>query len=103
MPLVRYDPPTSPMPVAVSGAMPPGSVPDFDRVWGRGVNDVYAAGTDLAHYDGTTWSVVADEPPSAHVPANASHDNTFVTGDATAVWIVTPGPRFFRKVDAPRP
>ena len=27
-------------------------------------------------------------------------DNTFVTGDATAVWIVTPGPRFFRKLTA---
>jgi hypothetical protein len=44
--------------------------------------------------------VVSDAPPSARGARDFPPTNTFVAGDATAVWIVTPGPRFFRKLDA---
>jgi len=96
--LIRYDATGATTTAAVAGASD--TPPEFGRLWGRGANDLYAAGTDLAHFDGTTWSMVADQPPSAHGPtAGYPPTNTFVTGDATAVWIVTPGPRFFRKLD----
>ena len=94
--LIRYDATGATTTAAVAGASD--TPPEFGRLWGRGANDLYAAGTDLAHFDGTTWSLVADQPPSAH-GGGYPWTNTFVTGDATAVWIVTPGPRFFRKLD----
>jgi hypothetical protein len=99
--LVRYDGATTASTVAILG-----DSSDFRsevrRLWGRTASDVWAAGTNLVHFDGLTWSVVADAPPSAHV---LTHDttNTFITGDPRSVWIVTAGPRFFRRVEAVAP
>lgn len=68
---------------------------------GRAANDIWAAGSDVAHFDGTTWRVPADLPPPARSPTS-DFTHTFVTGDPRAVWLVTPGPRFFRSpVSAP--
>jgi hypothetical protein len=60
---------------------------------------MWASGTDLAHFDGQSWSLVADAPAAAR--GGITLNDTLVTGDAGAVWIATPGPRFFRKVDGP--
>jgi hypothetical protein len=66
-------------------------------LFARGASDVWASGGDVAHFDGQSWSLVSDAPAAAR---NASNDgNTYVTGDATSVWLSTPGPRFFRKAD----
>lgn len=96
--LVRYDGSGPATAVPITGANNNGSI-EFSRLWGRGGNDLWAAGNDLAHFDGTNWTLAADAPPAARVSSSIL-DNTFVTGDAAAVWIVTPGPRFFRKADA---
>lgn len=44
--------------------------------------------------------VAADAPPAARSTMNLA-TNTLVTGDAGSVWLVTPGPRFFRKITGP--
>ncbi|HEY6475164.1 MAG TPA: hypothetical protein VI456_01200 [Polyangia bacterium] len=46
----------------------------------------------VVHFDGRCWRLVTN------VPAAARHD--LVTGEASSVWIVSDGPRFFRM--APR-
>jgi hypothetical protein len=63
-------------------------------LWGRAADDVWAAGDDIAHWDGTKWSRNADASDSTRAPINGGV--TVVTGDAASVWLVTAGPRFFR-------
>jgi hypothetical protein len=67
-------------------------------LFGHGAGDVWAAGNDVAHFDGQSWSLIPDAPPAAR---GDDTNNTFVTGDAGSVWLATPGPRFFRKVTGP--
>jgi hypothetical protein len=71
----------------------------MSSLFGRGAGDMWAAGEGVAHFDGQGWSLVADAPASAR--NDLDFTNTFVTGDAGSVWLVTPGPRFFRKVTGP--
>jgi hypothetical protein len=67
--------------------------------FGRGAADVWAGGDSVAHFDGQSWSLVGDAPAPAY--SGADEHNTLVSGDAGSVWLVTPGPRFFRKVTGP--
>jgi hypothetical protein len=67
-------------------------------LFGHGAGDIWAAGNDVAHFDGQSWSLIPDAPPAAR---GDDPSNTFVTGDAGSVWLATPGPRFFRKVTGP--
>jgi hypothetical protein len=85
-------------PVLVEGAQAGESL-EIDTLWGRGANDLWGAGNNVAHFDGNRWAIVSDAP----APAVHSHnlEATFVTGDAHAVWLVAPGPRFFRNMTAP--
>ena len=73
--------------------------PAMSSLFGHGANDVWAAGGDVAHFDGQGWSFIADAPAAARDEADIK--NTLVTGDADSVWLVTSGPRFFRKVTSP--
>jgi hypothetical protein len=86
--------------VVVPAADPTQAPPTFSSLFGHGISDVWAAGNDVAHFDGQGWSLIGDEPASAHAAVDQP-TNTFVTGDAGSVWLVTPGPRFFRKVTSP--
>ena len=87
---------------SASGVQIAGVAPfvDMTSLFGRGANDLWAAGGDVAHFDGQSWSQAADAPAPARNSTNLV-TNTFVTGDAGSVWLVTPGPRFFRKITAP--
>ncbi|HVT08442.1 MAG TPA: hypothetical protein VHO67_13365, partial [Polyangia bacterium] len=85
--------------VAIAGVPANQGQPFMTSLFGHGANDVWSAGEDVAHYDGEGWSLVPDAPPSAR--STDALSNTFVTGDAGSVWLVTPGPRFFRKVTGP--
>ena len=91
----------------IGGSIPTGAVPiqgvptntdppTLQWLWGRGGNDLWAAGGDVAHFDGTSWSLQTDVPAGAR-SATDDCNNTFVGGDPNAVWLVTPGPHFFRK------
>ncbi len=82
---------------AVDPTEPP---PTLSSLFGHGDSDLWAAGNDVAHFDGQSWSLVSDAPAAAHAAVDEP-TNTFVTGDAGSVWLVTPGPRFFRKVTSP--
>jgi hypothetical protein len=73
--------------------------PAMSSLFGHGANDVWAAGGDVAHFDGQGWSFDADAPAAARDEADTK--NTLVTGDAASVWLVTTGPRFFREVTSP--
>jgi hypothetical protein len=87
-------------PVAVRGVPANIDQPVFQAMWGRSASDIWSAGSDVAHFDGTGWSLETDVPASAHSSIGASN-NTFVGGDPNAVWLITPGPRFFRKPFGP--
>ena len=64
---------------------------DMTSLFGRGASDVWAAGTDVAHFDGQAWSLATDAPASAR--NTMSFDtNTFVTGDAGSVSAGDAGP-----------
>ncbi len=65
-------------------------------LWGRSPTDVWAAGEDVAHYDGTTWTEVPGTPDAVR-DINHVYSESLVTGDATATWLVGRGPRFFRQ------
>ena len=67
---------------------------EVHALWGRGADDVWAAGDDVAHWDGATWSRSADAPAGARAPQNGGA--TLVTGDAGSTWLVARGPHFFR-------
>ena len=91
---------TSATAAQIAGVDPTQRSVDMTSLFGHGGTDLWAAGDDVAHFDGQGWSLAADAPASARSTINLS-TNTFVTGDAGSVWLVTPGPRFFRKVTAP--
>jgi len=80
--------------------VPIGDWPEHSVVhslWGRARNDVWAAGDDVAHFDGRSWSRVAGVP--AAVVSTGNSGQTLVTGDEGSVWLVANGPRFFRKTE----
>jgi len=91
--LARFDgaPPATFISITGATAAEP---PRLTALWGLPGTDLWAAGNNVARYDGTTWSLVTDAPAPA---LNFQDDrNTFVTGDPRAVWLATPGARFFR-------
>jgi hypothetical protein len=98
VPLRAFDGTNAPG-VQVAGVDPTQFLPLYSSLWGRGANDVWAAGEDVAHFDGQGWSTVPDAPTAARNESDIN--NTFVTGDAGSVWLVTAGPHFFRKVTGP--
>jgi hypothetical protein len=93
----RFDGTTA-MDVPMLGSNP-NNLPAMVSLFGRGASDLWAAGNDVAHFDGQSWSLVAGAPAAAR--AMSDDHNTYVTGDAGAVWLATPGPRFFRRVAGP--
>jgi len=79
----------------------PNSRPAMTSLFGRTATDLWAAGNNVARFDGQNWSLVAGVPPAA-VAANINDEhNTYVAGDAASVWLATPAPRFFRMVVGP--
>jgi hypothetical protein len=88
---------TSATAAQIAGVVPNQNTVYLINLFGRGATDLWAAGSDVAHFDGQGWSLVTDAPAPAH-SATRDQRNTFVTGDAASTWLVTPGPRFFRKV-----
>ena len=92
----RFDGTTAPA-VTMMGVNPDHPVA-MTSLFGRGPADVWAAGDDVAHFDGQSWSLVVDAPAGSR---GADEHNTLVSGDAGSVWLATPGPRFFRKVAGP--
>ena len=90
---------TNALGVHLAGADPTQNLPTLTSLFGRGANDVWATGEDVAHFDGQGWSLVPDAPASARSASDFT--NTLVTGDAGSVWLVTAGPRFFREVTSP--
>ncbi len=91
--LRRFDGTSAPT-VAIAGVAPTQAL-YLVTLFGRGASDVWASGADVAHFDGQSWSLVADVPSAAR--SSSDENNTYVTGDAGAVWLSTPGPHFFRK------
>jgi hypothetical protein len=71
-------------------------------LWGRSSADVWGAGEDIAHYDGTSWTEVSGTPDAVR-DVNHVHSDRLVTGDATTTWLVGRGPRFFRQAAASAP
>jgi hypothetical protein len=84
--------------VLVAGAPSVGSL-SLTSLWGRAADDLWAAGEDVAHYDGQGWTLDADAPAAAR--SSTDFENTIVTGDGETVWLATAGPRFFRKRAGP--
>jgi hypothetical protein len=77
---------------------------DIISLWGRAPNDIWAAGKDIAHFDGTSWSQVADAPASVRDNTAATiFDNAVVVGDATTTWLTNAGPVFVRKAASATP
>jgi len=62
---------------------------DFASVWARAPDDVWAAGADVVHWDGSAAAIATD------APADLRHAYALVTGDAGSVWLVGAG-RFYR-------
>jgi len=89
-----------PTPVSIAGVPATSEPPFLETLWGRADNDIWSAGSDVAHFDGAGWSLETDIPSAAR-SATGDGTNTFVGGDPNAVWLVTPGPRFFRKSFGP--
>jgi hypothetical protein len=85
--------------VAFAGQDPMQGPPPMSSLFGHGPDDIWAAGADVAHLSGGVWSLVTDAPAAARQLDQPS--NTLVSGDAGSVWLVTPGPRFFRKTTGP--
>jgi hypothetical protein len=77
----------------------PQNRPALTSLFGRGTTDLWAAGDDVAHFDGQTWSLDPGVPAAAR--SVLDERNSYVTGDAGSVWLATPGPRFFRMVTGP--
>ncbi|HXJ19094.1 MAG TPA: hypothetical protein VMT03_02595 [Polyangia bacterium] len=86
--------------VPIAGVDPTQQSVNLTRLFGRGANDVWGSGDNVAHFDGQGWSLVSDAPDAAR-STTGLETNTLVTGDAASTWLVTPGPRFFRKVTGP--
>ena len=85
--------------VQVEGA-PAGDPLEIDTLWGRGANDLWGAGNNVVHFDGNRLGD-RQRRAGARGSRHAQPADTFVTGDAHAVWLVAPGPRFFRDLTAP--
>lgn len=66
-------------------------------LWGRSSSDVWAAGEDVAHYDGTAWAEVPGTPDTVTDLNQTGHTYSIVTGDATSTWLVGRGPTFYRQ------
>jgi hypothetical protein len=96
--LSRFDG-TSATAAPIAGVDPTQRSIFMTSLFGHGASDIWAAGNDVAHFDGQGWSLVPDAPAAARGDLGLS--NTFVAGDAGSVWLATPGPRFFRKVTGP--
>jgi len=95
--ILRFDGTTA-TPATIAGAS---SQAAMTSLFGRNATDIWAAGSDVARSDGQSWSLVPNVPAAAVSPAE--ENNTYVTGDANAVWLVTSGPvpHFFRMVVGP--
>jgi hypothetical protein len=75
---------------------------EVKSLWGRAPNDVWAAGEDIAHFDGSAWSRVTGAPDAVR-DLRGVHADSVVTGDANATWLVGVGPHFFRKAAGAAP
>ena len=71
-------------------------------LWGRAPDDIWAAGKDIAHFDGADWSQVADTPDAVR-DVTSVFDDAVVVGDASATWLTNAGPVFFRKAAGASP
>jgi hypothetical protein len=94
IPYIGVSPPP-PAAVTILG-MPTNGQVWMASLWGRADNDIWAAGTDVARFDGTSWTLQTDVPAATH-SMTGDWTNTLVGGDPAATWLVTPGPRFFRR------
>jgi hypothetical protein len=81
-------------PVSIVG-WPPGR--QIVSLWGRSSSDVWGAGEDVAHYDGTTWTAASGTPDAVTDLSSSTSSTSVVTGDATATWLVGRGPTFYRQ------
>jgi hypothetical protein len=90
---------TTVTPATISGYDPTQRSLFLTSLFGHGANDLWAAGEDVAHFDGQSWALVPDAPAATR--NSDDFGNTLVTGDAGSVWLVTPGPHFFRRVTPP--
>ncbi|HVV16470.1 MAG TPA: hypothetical protein VHH90_04640 [Polyangia bacterium] len=86
----------SPFPPPITGFSITGKQLSFITLWGRGAGDIWAGGNDVAHFDGATWSLDPTAPDAARA-GDGTTTFTFVGGEPDSTWLVTPGPRFFRK------
>ena len=93
--LRRHDGAATTSDVFIAGTIDPNHSVDLTAVWGAAGDDVWAVGSSgfplqgvVAHFDGACWRLVTN------APAAGRHD--LVTGEASSVWIVSDGPRFFR-------
>jgi hypothetical protein len=77
--------------------------PSINNPWTAGGGGG-AAGKDIAHFDGTNWSQVADAPASVRDNTDATvFDEAVVVGDATTTWLTNAGPVFVRKAAGASP
>ena len=65
-------------------------------LWGRSATDIWTAGQDVAHYDGTSWTLATGTPAAVH-DTTLLRREAVVTGDATTTWLTGIGPTFFRQ------
>ena len=77
--------------------------PDVGSFWGRAPDDIWAAGQDIAHFDGKGWSRVADVPDTVRQPQNIFDPGAVVVGDGQATWLTNAGPVFARKAAGAAP
>ena len=97
--LRRHDGQATTSDVFIPGTIDPEHSVALESVWGASDDDVWAVGSAgypqtgvLAHFDGRCWRMVTDGP--------AATRHNLVTGEASSVWIVSDGPRFFRLLRA---
>lgn len=92
--LFRYDVATGSSVSFVAAGVPEERQIDFSTLWAPSATEIWASGQDVARFDGYEWSAVSDLPEAAR---GTSRNPVFVTGDPESIWLVAPGPRFFRK------
>lgn len=91
--IFRYDNSRPPLAFAAAGVAEQPQM-NFSSLWARSATDIWASGQDVARFNGYGWSAVPGLPEGA---AGINRNPVFVTGDSQSVWLVAPGPRFFRK------
>jgi hypothetical protein len=72
---------------------------EAQALWSRGGrgDDIWAAaGSYLAHYDGSAWTAIAGPPQSGSPATIGGSTVTILTGDAGSIWFVA-GARLFRR------